>query len=351
MKLLNITQLCGLILLASLMGCSETFELFAPERDIWAVYGVLDTKSDSQFLRISKAFQYEGDAYEYAAENDLSETGLIVTLSGNGFTYEGIEINDIPKDTGIFLPNTSGYVFHTEGEERLTEGQVYSLTIRSSTNENLFLEAYTRTPPTPRVISPVTVTSRGVRCLPMLSLSDSLEIYFLTNTNQLSSQASQYEIRFTLDYEKNGLSQNYVFGPTRLFSKSVDCNSSGGEVLCYKFRDSVILGGIRSRLNDPAAFYSYDSFPRCGAIFDELPETFQLQVTAIDTFLSNYILANSPRYTNLNTYRREYTNISGTADAVGVFGSIAYHNVPIAMDPCSQLLTGLIPTIDPTVCD
>ena len=334
-----------------LVGCSETFELYAPEKDIWAVYGVLNPKQDSQFIRISKAFQFEGDAFEYAEENDLSEKKLLVSLSGNGFTYEGIQIDDIAKDTGIFFPNTSGYVFLTDGENKLKGGEVYELEVRSKEDENLLLQAHTRIPPTPRVLTPVPSTSRGVRCLPMLDLRDSIEIYFLTNASQLSHQASHYELRFFLEYEKNGLRQEYVYGPTRLFNKSVDCTSSGDEVLCYKFRSFSILKGLQAGLNDPSAFYSYDSFPRCGTVFDELPESFQLQVTAIDTFLSNYILANSPRYANLNTYRQEYTNISGTADAVGVFGSIAHHNVPAAMDPCSQLQTRLVPNLDPQVCN
>ena len=42
-----------------LLACSEAFELNAPYKDIWVVYGVLNPGDTAQFIRISKAFQLD----------------------------------------------------------------------------------------------------------------------------------------------------------------------------------------------------------------------------------------------------------------------------------------------------
>jgi hypothetical protein len=76
----------------------------------------------------------------------------------------------------------------------------------------------------------------------------------------------------------------------------------------------------------------------------------EIEVVAIDTILYRYMTANDPGYFNINTIRREYTNISGSADAVGIFGSKATDRGPVALTPCAQHLLRLNGFFDPEAC-
>ena len=67
-------------------SCSEEIDINAEYQDIWVVYGVLHLEDSLQHVRISKAFQIEEDALNYANKNDPTIQGLSLKLEGGGLS-------------------------------------------------------------------------------------------------------------------------------------------------------------------------------------------------------------------------------------------------------------------------
>lgn len=331
------------VLLTTGLACSEDFDLYAPEEDILAVYGVLDPDRDAQFVRISRVFQIEADAIAYARTHDPAEPGLLVTLTGNGHRYQAEWVSDLPKDTsrGDFGATTAAYRFDTQGDQRLVPGERYTLHIRSAADTGLHLSAHTQIPPRPGVIFPNYIREGSQRCLRRLPFEDSVEVRFRTNPEDQPGRAFRYELRVVFHYWADGQQRTHHYGPTRLFDRSTGCSGLENNTLCYLLPPRQVLFALRTALREPGVLYSYDAEPRCGGVTGDLSQALEVQVTAVDTFLGRYILANSPYFRNLNPIRQEYTNVTGSVRAVGVFGSIAYDNMPVALTPCGEYLMGL----------
>lgn len=343
-KIFHIVLLVGIwvTISCSFWSCDETFEVYAPPQDIWVVYGVLDPAKDTQVIRVSKAFQIEADAIEFAKTHDPSVRGLTLTLSGNDIKYQAIPKDNIAKDTsfGAFGPSTHIYQIPTSDDFALKEGMSYELTVQSEQQPELLIKSRTTIPPRPKITTPTVRRSLGEQCLATVPFEDSAVVRFQTNPNRIQAQAAAYEVRVLLTYQEDGIQREHDFGPTRLFSRSRGCSGIDG-VLCYLLKNGQVVRSLRTGFKNYLATYSYESEPRCNGRFDPLSHAVEVQVTAIDTFLSTYIRANDPFFLELNTVRPEYTNVEGTERTLGVFGSIAYHNVPVALTDCAEYLIGL----------
>lgn len=323
-----------LVAILSWTACSEKFELFAPAKDIYIVYAILDADADSQFVRINKAYQYEGDAYEYAAENDLSVKGLTVKIKGGDRIWQASQIDSVYKSEGsdIFLPWHSLYYIDTSDSLELDPDLQYTIEITSANDPDLFLTAQCWIPARPDILSPrINGSGWQPRCLSRVPFEDSTEVIFDTEGRD---HAMRYELKIEMTYQVDGESKLYRWGPTRLFSESVDC--AGGSVICYKIGSPVVMQGLRFRMNDPDKKYTYQNTPQCDQQARDLPNDLFVQVTAIDSALSKYIIVNDPVYTSFNTVRREYTNLSGTVSAIGIFSAVAYDQVPILLTECAE---------------
>ena len=334
-------------------SCSEVVQVNAPPKNIWVVYGVLNPQEDYQYIRISKAFLPESNAIDIAREKDPSAKGLTVKLSGLGKEYVATQMDSVLKDTseGDFPAYTTLYRFETKGDFRLKEEGVYNLEVLSPADSSLSLTAYTRIPPRPQVTYPITTTITGRKCLPIVSFEDSVTVYFRKQRRETFSSAMRYELRVFLRYFENGRQKTIHTKPTPLFNEDTNCNQISDHSLCYRFGKGQIINQLKNNFADLNNAYYYDESPICGNPFTDLAEAVEIQVTAVDTFLSQYIVSNDPRFVNYNTFRREFTNISGTQDAVGIFGSIAYHNVAVAFSSCTEFKLGLNRNWDEEVCE
>lgn len=335
------------------LSCNESFELNAPYEDIWVVYGVLNPSDTAQYIRISRAFQVEGDAVEYAQENDLTEKGLQVTLTGNGQSYTATQVDSVmrtPPD-GEFAPYLTLYRISTPADKELVPSTVYELHIRSETDTSLHLSAQTRIPPAPTLITPRLSGSGINQCLLSVAFEDSARIIFSKQLSLVPNRAHGYQIRIRFAYQENGVAQVYTYGPTAPFSTNRNCNGGvGANNLCYLFDNGVVMNGLRGKLRDNQAIYQYQSFPTCG-VPAEISKALTIEVTAIDTILYRYISANDPGSFNINTIRKEYTNIRGSAKTVGILGSVVSDEMPVTLTPCGEYLLRLNGASDPTVCD
>lgn len=326
-----------------MLSCSTEFEVFAPEEKIWAVYGVLNPDKSHQDIRISQVFQLEGDAIEFSKTFDPSVSGLTVWLEGGGEQFPAQWVDSIIKlDTvGAFGPTLGLYRIQTP--EGLIPDETYTLRIHSEQDTSLRLSAYTRIPPKPRIISPRVVSGLSDYCLRVVPFEDSTAVLFSTHTSSARFKALRYEIRIRMRYTENSIPKTFVGGPTNLFAFNEGCSDVRPNTRCFLFEKGWILRSLQNAFRDTSNVYGFRPEPSCAEAPSLLSQAVSLEVASVDTFLSRYMIANDPRFLNLNDYRREYTNIVGTQRGVGIFGSIATDESPISLTPCGLYILGLGP--------
>jgi len=323
-----------LLLIFGLAACSIDVDLNAPPRDIWVVYGVLRANDTAQYIRISRGFLPESDALEYAKDNDLSAKGLLVSLSGGGRTYTAVEMDSVLKDPadGTFYPYTTLYRISTPGNLALSAGERYELEITRPDEPDFFLRSQTRIPTEVTFLRPTFTPGPGrKRCLREINLETEVEVEFTQST------AASYELRAYADYTVNGSPRMASFGPTALFEEDVRCNSS---TICYKFREKEILAKFVSDVSPEFGnvyTFGVNDNNKCMDDPDNLPDDFRFEVTCMDEFLTNYRLANDPKFADLNSVRQEYTNITAPegVDAYGILGSESRSYARARLGPCS----------------
>ena len=332
-----ITGLLGAFLA---QGCSTEVDINAPAKDIWVVNGVLNTQLDQQYIRITRGFLPEGNAFDFARENDLSAKGLVVELRGANQIYLAVEVDSVPKEpaAGIFYPTTTLYRFDTQGQQALKERERYDLVITKPDNNEFFLRAHTSVP-TRASFPDLTIPGGGQqRCLRPALLEGEFKLEFGRGN------ASAFEIRAFLDYEEDGVPKMVDYGPTPAFTDDFRCNV-GGSLICYKFREKEILRTLLTDMNiQPNREYTYavNENTRCNSVVADLPQAFRVEVTSLDTFLYTYQVINNPQFTDFNTVRPEYTNITGSDELVyGIFGSVSVIHVSYQLSECSTFLLQL----------
>lgn len=330
-------------------SCETEIEANAPEEDIWVVYSVLNPEAETQYVRISRGFLPEGDAAEFYASNDLSARGLTVSLRGVNLNITAEEIDTLLVDAqGVAFPNISLYRLTTTGFQQLQAGRTYELSITDRSNENFQLTASTSIPEEVRILSPRFIPGPGqTRCLQALDLEGPLEVTFTRPT-----LVGGFELRASVEVSTAQGLQKLQTSPTALFNENVSC-SGGNSSLCYQFSAGQILERF---LTDIGKFsgpflYEVNEETRCKQDQDSLPDAFQLEITAVDTALTNYLRANRPLADDLNTVRPEYTNIQGDVLIYGVFGAVHTTRISAGLGSCTEYLLGLNNTERPEGCN
>lgn len=82
MKLKLAAILSILAFIGVLSSCSTDFKVNAEKKEILVTYGLLDPSQSKQYIRLYKAFLVDGNAIEYAKNNDLSTNNATVLLRG-----------------------------------------------------------------------------------------------------------------------------------------------------------------------------------------------------------------------------------------------------------------------------
>ncbi len=328
-----------------LYGCTTDIDINAEPKDIWSVYGVLNPGEEIQQVRIAKGFLPESNAEEVAAEEDLSARDLRVILTDGVNAWTAAEVDSVQKDPGTFFPYTTVYEFDTRGNMALEAGTTYWLEVTKADEPDFRLVSHTTIPDDVDFSSPSpTPGPGGQRCLRQVGLDEEYRVTFDRG------QALGFEMRAYFDYTENGLAKQADYGPTNMFTEGVRCRDNESEI-CYQFRSGEILQAFFQDI-DPVAgnVYEYEvnESNRCNNVIADLPDAFRFEVTAIDTFITTYRLANDPKFVDFNTVRPEYTNIKGSEDIlVGVFGSIVIGTAPAQLNQCSMYILQLNETPKP----
>lgn len=325
-------------------GCRTDFDVNAPAKEIRAVYSILNPLDTVQYVRVSTAYQVEGDALQYAAERDLSLSGLNIRLTGDDKTWIAEEVNGIPKDSGIFIPNEFIYKFVTDGSDidhdTLKPDTRYKLEIGTADRPD-YITGETVTPSPPRIKGDLSLVASGGQtvCLPRLFLDRKFNFYW----QRAENPNTNFEVRIYFTFERNGVSQDLRWGPTNLFNENKRCTEGSANV-CYQFAEKELLRYFLTSMPVDGAEYTYNTKDSCvvnSTLIDDLPRSLAFEVTAVDEFLSNYMTVNDPRFTDLTGAKPEYTNLSGNIDVVGVLGSINISRRYAILRECGEALLGL----------
>lgn len=321
-------------------ACATDFQLNAPPKDIWVVYGVLDANDTLQHIRVSRAFLPESNALEYARERDESVKGLQVLLKGAGTEMEAVQLDSVLKnpEDGTFYPYTTLYQFETNGSTALVPGERYDLEIRQPGVDTFLLTAYTEVPEPVRFDSPRPVSGAGqTKCLRQASLNLDYRVEFRRGNS------ASFEIRAFLEYEEGNTEKLAVYGPTPLFEDDFRCLDAFN-TLCYNFSAYEIVRSFHAQMNpQPGSGFRYavNENTECNPDADALPQVFRFEVTGADEFITRYNAVNTPTFADFNTVRPEYTNITGSTETLGVFGSISTSSSAAKLDKCSLFLLQL----------
>ncbi|MCB9232692.1 MAG: DUF4249 family protein [Bacteroidia bacterium] len=345
-------SLAAVAILAGLFSsCRQEFEVFAPEKELYAVYCILDPHDDAQYVKITHVFQYKGDAILYAQANDPSATGFNVTLTGGGKTWNAVQDDSVQRDSnGIWPQGQILYKFDTKGQNALQAGQKYSLLITRPSDTAFAISATTKIPRQPALKSypgPFTIEEKDYS-FPTVELNDEITLNFLRN------EGFGFEIRAYLDYFDNGQPKTTRFGPTRVFTTSRGCQADNPNTpeLCYVIPNQAILRKFARDVSLAEGLVSYVDTPSIASDSNLLARPARIEVTSLDSALTVFMGANNVFGFGLNLLldKLDYSNISG--GNVGIFGAINHTSHTIYISTCSKYLIGFIhPEFPPSDCN
>lgn len=338
-----------LVLLLSIWGCATDFEVYAPDKEIRSVYCVLNPRDTAQYVRVAKAFQVRGDAIQYAAANDFSMHGLDVKLTSGNKTWTAIEVPNFPKDSGAFLPMHTVYKFVTDGtfgHDTLAYDKEYTLEIGTPDAPG-YVTAKTWVPPVPKIRGDLNISPGAGNqvCLPRLQLENRYSFIW-----RVLATGVNYEVRVGLNFEANGVPDSVQWGPSGLFTGEPKCKTPE---CTYQFSEKELLREfLRAMPVQPLVQYTYDTRDSCAPVnmTHLLPRSLWFEVTAVDQYLSDYMIVNDPAVLDLTGARPEYTNLTGNIDAIGIFGSYNTDRRYAIMQACSEYLLGLNGVPQPIGC-
>lgn len=317
---MNRIFLLFVLILMLLSGCREKVPVNAPYKPIWVVFGMLKSQDTIHYIRISKAFQTEEDAVVFARENDLSVKGLRVSITDGQNIFPAVQVDGVQKEPedGPFFPNMTYYEIHTPP----LACKYYRLEITDPADTSLRITAHTTVPFPPVIYKPRLLYDPFTGyCLDSIRLSQTDSVRFL------SEPSVYYDIKFYLYYQNHQTPRYARWGTSYPFQTNSNV---------YRFEKDIILKSFRKILQDSAADYSVVSQPECGAY----ARYFSLELSQLDTFLYQYYYINNPKYVNFNDYRPVYSNLTGTEDVVGVFGSVGVRRIPLKISEEERIQLG-----------
>jgi len=321
-------------------SCSNDLEVYAPAKDIFVVYGILNPGNAVQTIRVSKAFQVEGDAYEFAKLNDLSAKNMQVRLYYMDRDEEKFILFN-PIDTVRQSKQFAKEMTVYQTREKILAGKTYRLEILTGSETRPALTAETKIPAQPFIIRPApdTINNQDAQVqgnIPSFPLAffntESYAIEFSRGNRDAGSPGAAYEMRFFLKYKDDaaGPEKEVIYGPTNFFTNSTgQCLLTGGTggFICYKVGRSV-QNFLNSFFRDQKPTYDAANMSRAARV----------EITGVDINLYNYIRVNAPAFDDFTTVRPEYSNING---GLGVFGSSTSDSRFVRLPRCTQYLSNL----------
>ncbi|MBQ6770280.1 MAG: hypothetical protein IJP44_04795 [Bacteroidales bacterium] len=128
-----LVPLAASLLVALLSSCRHEVDLFGDYREIPVIYGLLDAKADTNFVKITRSFYTLGDAYPVAMNPDSSHypgrLDVRLTEYCNGERIREIVLDTITignKQQGVFYAPKQKLYYTTEKLGHNTDSRKYS---------------------------------------------------------------------------------------------------------------------------------------------------------------------------------------------------------------------------------
>lgn len=155
----------GILLIALLYSCETEFQVNTENQEVPVIYCVLNSSSDTQYLKINKTYLIAQAAYDFPPHQDslYFEGNIEVVLERwkNG-KVEGIHVfqptEDIPKDSGFF-PNENNVIYTTQA--KILPESKYSISIYLENKEKI-VYAETQSLGPLSVIDPLDIPERKI---------------------------------------------------------------------------------------------------------------------------------------------------------------------------------------------
>lgn len=233
-------------------GCSTDFEVIAPYKEVMVVDGLLNAVDSVQYVRISKAFLGEGNAFYMAQQKDSVNYGDVLDVKMERvrsnqvietFNLTRTEMND--KDSGIF--SYPFYVLYKTTQEIHDEDDSeYRITITNTSTGNV-VKSQTKIVKDMQVISPVPTDS-----VDWASASPSPVIVRWNPNPNGRSNSRIFDMFIRFNYREIDPSGNSVF-------KSID----------WDFADQI--NSVDNVQEIRFVFYKYDFLENIGKNIQEIP--------------------------------------------------------------------------------
>lgn len=304
-----------LSLIIVLVQCKNDFEVNDDWKDITVVYGLLNSADSIQYVRVTKAFLGDADAYIMAQQSDsLYYKNVDIVLeewlnSVRTDTFIMVKDSVIPRDSGIFAYNKN-IVYKTA--HPLDPNAKYKLVIHENNKEitsetSLIKDFYVPTLP------------------PMISLygdQNGLLVEWTTPPNarifEVTLKFRYYEITAT-DTTKDSIEISLP----RQISSSID----GGENMSTLLLGSQFLSSVGAKIKQKPEVIKRVVAKYCFG--------FSFMVGTDDLY--TYMQVNAPA-TGIVTERPAYTNVN---NGIGIFTSRLFKQIPYNRMPSQQTVDAL----------
>ncbi len=297
-----------------LSACSTDLDVVGKYKETMVVYGLLDQSTDTQYVKINKAYLGEGNAFQMAQIKDSTQyvKTLNVTINRvkNGTVVSSYNLqlhNFIPKETGVFYaPDQANaiYSFYAPVGTLSTDG-IYKLSI---TNSDTKTEVSSQT----SLISGATFTSP-----PPSSPSPSYKIIIPSNQEATfavrwtsGANAKMYQLTVRFNYIDSTTSGNISKHLDWLFPVQTTLGLSGGESMQGDFVGLEFFKYIANQLPTVNPISAGELWARKAGKVEFL-------LTSGGDDFNTFIEVNAPS-TSIVQEKPEYTNIT---NGLGVFSA------------------------------
>lgn len=303
MKKLLFFLFLGLFILNS---CETEIKQIAEYKDITVVYGLLNQSENDHYIKITKAFSGDGNAYTLASDPanfNYADGDLDVKIDAfSGSIYKKTyvlnrTVNEIPKDNGVF--SSSDNVLYKFTEPLLNKDDTYKLTIYNKKLDKT-------------ITSSTTLTNNPISA----NFGEMTEIKLANGTGVPSNHS------FSVKPKENSgrVRVNFIFNYTEHYTDLTTKDKSVKISLGEQKTSSTIDGAVLIYTLSGNTFFS--------TLTNEIPAsvpnlvkrrinnaTLEVIIAGID--LSSYISINEPS-TSINQTKPEFTNL---VNGLGIFSS------------------------------
>ena len=315
-------QICFFSLLASLAvvnACSSDVELYADYKDVAIIYAMLDHRSDTNFVKITRAFCGTNDdpidASEVALIYDSSnypgklDTRIIELRSTYGSSYESTGREIIldtmtlhNKEEGVFYAPDQMVYYTTEPLNSGTHGQKYKYRLIVVKPNGDTVTAATK------MIGNEELAITTNKVVFQMSPTNNVEKAFF----KIESETGLFEIGMQFNYleQRNGqeMKREHI---SRSFGSS-DVIHLGGDYYCVEYSLNWLFNTLAIAIDgDTIVDLNHPNVVR-------YVDDFVISISAAGEDLYNYYAANQAQQSNLVGFVSVYSNIDG---GYGLFSS------------------------------